>query len=98
MRDRGFWVLYYGMDTEYCVYILINEKGRRYIGLSSDVSHRLSQHNAGISRWTRGKGPWVLDWISHTMSPSEATRLERLLKRQKGGVGLENVKKLCKIP
>jgi len=81
------------MSTAYCVYILSNKEGRHYIGLTSDVSRRLTQHNAGISRWTRDKGPWALDWVSNTMSLSEATRLERLLKRQKGGGGLENVKK-----
>ncbi len=72
----------------YRVYLLRNPTGIRYIGLSDDIVRRVEQHNRGVSRWTRGKGPWVLEWTSTTRSLSEARKLENLLKRQKGGVGL----------
>ena len=40
----------------YKVYVIENLSGRFYIGLSEDVHHRLTEHNAGDSRWTKGKG------------------------------------------
>lgn len=78
----------------YQAYILTNECGRTYIGVSVDPSTRLVQHNNGLSKWTRGKGPWTLDWISKPMSLGEARKLEGQLKRQKGGVGLAKLKDL----
>ena len=75
------------MPAAYRVYVLQNLKDRFYIGLAADVDHRLADHNAGTSRWTRGKGPWVLVWKSEELSLSDARRLENALKRQKGGSG-----------
>jgi len=42
------------------VYVIQNREGKFYIGLSDDVDRRISQHNAGVSKWTRGKEPWTL--------------------------------------
>ena len=75
------------METEYQVYVIQNLQGRFYIGVSEDVTHRVSQHNEGISQWTKGKGPWTLVWTSEAKSLSDARKLENFLKRQKGGVG-----------
>ena len=72
----------------YQVYILRNQAGRNYIGLSENVARRLAQHNSGQSRWTRNRGPWQLCWESQELHLAESRRLELLLKRQKGGVGL----------
>ena len=77
------------LRTGYRVYLLRNSQNRRYVGVSSDVERRLAQHNAGVSRWTRGRGPWQLVWQSVPMSLGEARQLENRLKRQKGGNGLE---------
>ena len=71
----------------YRVYAIQNRAGKFYIGLSDDVDRRIDQHNIGDSRWTRGKGPWVLMWQSEEMNLSDARKLELLLKRQKGGEG-----------
>ena len=73
--------------TDYRVYVLQNPEGKRYIGMSENASVRLEQHNNGISRWTRGKGPWELIWLGEAMDLGSARRLENLLKRQKGGAG-----------
>jgi putative endonuclease len=71
----------------YRVYVIQNREGKFYIGLSVDVDRRIDQHNIGDSRWTRGKGPWILMWQSEEMNLSDARKLELLLKRQKGGDG-----------
>ncbi|HUL51766.1 MAG TPA: GIY-YIG nuclease family protein, partial [Opitutaceae bacterium] len=49
---------------------------------------RLGDHNAGISKWTAKYRPWHLIWTSFPLTLSSARKLENLLKRQKGGVGL----------
>ena len=71
----------------YSVYVLANGLGQRYIGLSENVDLRLLQHNRGESRWTAGRGPWSLIWRSEAVSLTDARKLERLLKNQKGGAG-----------
>ena len=64
----------------YRVYVLQNNDGRFYTGLSDDVGRRIHQHNFGSSEWTRGKGPWKLIWQSHEMNLSDARKLELMLK------------------
>ena len=71
----------------YRVYVIQNRDGKFYIGLSDDVDGRVQQHNVGVSKWTRGKGPWTLIWQSADMNLSDARKLELLLKRQKRGDG-----------
>ena len=75
----------------YQVYVLNNSAGQKYIGLSKDPVTRLLQHHSGISRWTKGKGPWTIVWLSNPMNLSEARKFENKLKRQKGGLGLESL-------
>jgi putative endonuclease len=79
------------MPAAYRVYVLQNHAGRFYVGVTADVKQRLAEHNAGRSRWTRGKGPWVLRWQSEKLPLGDARRLENALKRQKGGSGFYNM-------
>jgi putative endonuclease len=69
------------------VYVLQNPTGKRYIGFSEDVPLRVRQHNAGLTRSTRGRGPWRLVWQSGPLKEADARMLEFDLKRQKGGNG-----------
>jgi len=71
----------------YQVYVIQNPAGKFYIGISENVESRLRQHNGGISKWTKGKGPWTLRWTSEAMSITDARKLENHLKRQRGGNG-----------
>ena len=82
---------YYRMTEgkKYQVYLLRNAAGRQYIGVSEDIVVRLGQHNAGESTWTAKYRPWRLVWCSEGMPLGEARKLENLLKRQKGGRGLQ---------
>ena len=73
------------------VYVLRNPAGKLYIGMSDDVARRLEQHNSGRSKWTKGKGPWQIVWLSEMLSLSDARRLENKLKRQKGGDGFYKI-------
>jgi putative endonuclease len=71
----------------YQVYVIKNEQNRFYIGLSEDIEKRLTDHNRGISTWTRHRGPWHLVWTRAQMNLKEARQLENFLKAQKGGDG-----------
>ena len=84
------------MDSAYRVYILENPSGRHYIGLSENVALRLTQHNAGESKWTAKHGPWKMVWQSEAFDLSAARKLENLLKRQKGGTGFTRITGLRK--
>ena len=75
----------------YSVYVLQSAAGQHYIGLSEDPIKRLEQHNAGESRWTKGRGPWSLCWVREGLTLSEARTLENALKRQKGGDGFYRI-------
>ena len=75
------------LPEKHRVYVIQNPSGRFYIGLSDDIERRVANHNSGVSKWTRARGPWVLAWVSEWMSLGNARRLENELKRQKGGSG-----------
>jgi putative endonuclease len=75
----------------YQVYVIRNAAGKFYIGLSENVQIRLQQHNQGVSKWTRHRGPWSLAWTSGSLTLSEARKLENQLKRQKGGRGFREL-------
>jgi putative endonuclease len=71
----------------WCYVIFSSTRQQYYIGVTDDVSRRVQDHNNGISKWTKGKGPWLLEWTKEFTSLSEARKFENLLKRQKGGDG-----------
>jgi putative endonuclease len=75
------------MSEVYRVYMLQSGAGKFYIGFSENVALRVQQHNAGLTRSTRARGPWKLAWQSDVLKLSDARRLELDLKRQKGGNG-----------
>jgi predicted GIY-YIG superfamily endonuclease len=75
----------------YKVYLLKNNCGTRYIGITDNVERRLKDHNDGISRWTASRRPWELIWQSCDLDLGDARRLENRMKRQKGGAGLEAI-------
>jgi putative endonuclease len=79
------------MAPPYRVYVLQNLAQRFYIGVTEDVAKRLEQHNAGDSRWTRGKGPWRVVWESELLPLSAARKLENRLKRQGRGRGFFSI-------
>ncbi len=84
--------------TNYRVYVIQNPEGRHHIGLSEDVEKRLNDHNSGVSTWTRHRGPWLLVWMGPEQTLSEARKLERELKAQKGGQGFYQRTGLQKQP
>lgn len=50
----------------WCVYMLANEQGHTYVGITTDVARRVRQHNGeviGGARATRGRGVWCVVYV-----------------------------------
>jgi putative endonuclease len=78
-----------GNSSRFYAYVLQNDTaGRRYIGQTDDLAHRLAEHNAidGHGRRYTAKfaGSWRLIYQEEASSRSEAMRREKWLK---SGVG-----------
>lgn len=69
----------------YFVYIIRNEKGKHYIGITTEVKQRLQQHNSHSNRSTKYKGPWELIYQEEFGNKKEALIREKIIKAYKGG-------------
>jgi putative endonuclease len=65
-------------------YIVKNPEGILYRGITSDMTKRLEQHNCGDSRFTSGKRPWEVVFMSEWPSRSGAQREECRVKKLNG--------------
>ena len=64
------------------VYMLRDGSNRLYTGISTDVTRRLAEHQAGKgARALRGRGPLQLVWQQSVGEQSLALRLEYRLKQ-----------------
>ena len=71
-------------DMPCYVYVLRSKRtGRFYIGSAEDPQERLSEHNGGRVRCTRGWRPWEIAYCQEHPTRSEAMRRERELKAAK---------------
>lgn len=68
------------------VYLLKSESfvGQRYVGLTSDLKHRLAEHNAGKSSHTSKYAPWKLETYVAFSDENKAEAFERYLKSGSG--------------
>jgi putative endonuclease len=53
-----------------------------YTGYSERPYKRLIEHNEGLSRYARGKGPWKLVYLEAFKTKKEALKREKQLKRE----------------
>ena len=63
----------------YCVYLIVNEKGEKYIGYTSNLKQRLQQHNEGMNTSTSGQ-TWKLAYAEAYLSETDARKREATLK------------------
>ncbi len=68
--------------------------GRPYVGRPSDLTQRLGQHNSGITKSTKNRGPWALIYQEGFPSEADAMQRERFLKT---GRGREELKRLLSV-
>lgn len=78
----------------YYVYVLQSETDAGlYIGYSSDLKRRISQHQAGESQATAYRGPWQLIYYEAYRMRQDAEGRERFLK---SGAGRRYLSKQCR--
>lgn len=64
------------------IYILKSESSVQfYKGFTSNPIARLYEHNSGFTRYTKGKGPWVMVFLQQFESKSEALIQEKRIKK-----------------
>ncbi|AFN73884.1 GIY-YIG catalytic domain protein [Melioribacter roseus P3M-2] len=69
----------------YTVYVLYSRRFNKiYIGQTENLERRLSEHNNGISTYTRRYMPWEVIYTEEYSTRPEALKRERQLKSQKG--------------
>lgn len=76
------------------VYVLRSKKNSlTYTGVTHDLRKRFSQHQAGVSRYTRGRGPFELIYYEMCLDKSDAEAREVYLK---SGMGKRYIKNRLK--
>jgi len=76
---------------KFIVYVLRSEKdSKRYIGVTSDLNRRLSEHNRGKVASTRNRKPLKLIYTEEFISKKEAMSREKFFKTGKGREWLKN--------
>ncbi len=76
----------------YFVYVLRSlTTGRHYVGFTSDLVQRLGQHNQGITKSTKNRGPWELVHQEFLATRGEAMKRERFLKSGQGREELKHI-------
>jgi putative endonuclease len=74
------------------VYILQSRKDfTYYVGQCDDLDRRVSKHNEGYSKYTRGKRPLRLRYFEVFGSRSEALRREKQIKLMKSKKYIEEL-------
>ena len=74
----------YIISMKYFVYILQSEIDESYyIGYTSNLQNRLTEHNSGKTRYTSRKRPWKLVYREEFQDKSEALKREKFLKKQR---------------
>jgi predicted GIY-YIG superfamily endonuclease len=72
------------------VYVLWSDKlEKRYVGSASGAARRLTEHNNGRNRYTKGGIPWVLIHTEKYEDLPSARRREAFLKTGAGRAWLD---------
>jgi putative endonuclease len=80
------------MITPVYVYALVSEKTKEiYVGITIHLEQRVKEHNAGKSKFTKGRVPWKLAYSEVCNSRIEARKREIYLK---SGIGKEFLKEI----
>ena len=67
-------------------YVLQSEKNKEvYIGFTSNLKHRLLEHNQELNFSTKRYMPWKLVYYEACLEESDARRREKYLKTTQGG-------------
>lgn len=68
--------------SEHYVYMLRCKDDTLYTGYTTDIERRLQMHTSGKgAKYTKGRGPFILEWTEKYETKSEAMQREYALKR-----------------
>ncbi|MGB9883622.1 MAG: GIY-YIG nuclease family protein, partial [Microgenomates group bacterium] len=81
-----------GSQVMFFVYILKSKRdGRYYVGCTNNVLRRLSEHNNGLSKYTKNFIPWDLVYKESFMTLKEARKREKQIKSWKKRLAIEKL-------
>lgn len=75
---------------QFCVYVLLSmQDGNLYVGFTTDLQRRLTEHFHGESKATAPRRPFRLIFCEYFFSETDARRREQYLKTTAGRKGLK---------
>jgi len=75
---------------QYCVYVLLSLKDKKlYIGYTTNLKQRLTDHFHGQSKATAPRRPFKLIFCEYFLSKKDASRREGYFKTTAGKKGLK---------
>lgn len=78
-------------DSYYYVYVLQSQKNLKwYTGYTGDLRKRFTEHNSGLSTYTRGRGPFKLIYYESCLNEEDTKSRELYLKSGMGRRYLKN--------
>ena len=80
-----------GQDMSYFLYILQSQSGDYYIGTTHNLKRRITYHNAGKVRSTKGKRPWKMLYSEKFDTLSGARKRELQIKNWKSRAAIERL-------
>ena len=76
----------------YIVYVLRSTStGKQYTGQTENLQRRLLEHESGLARYSRGRGPWEIVLTEKYATRAEAMRRETFLKSGQGRSFLKSI-------
>jgi len=85
MRPRRTRLGRGGRHIMYYVYILYSKNlNKKYIGSTTNLRVRISEHNSGKSNFSSKGMPWKLIYYEAFLNKTDALREEKFLKTGKG--------------
>lgn len=76
----------------FSMYILQSStSGRYYIGHTDAISRRLTEHNLGMTKYTRREKPWKVVYVESYVTRSAAMKRESEIKRKKSRKYIEKL-------
>ena len=74
------------------VYILFSQKlGKFYVGSTSDLERRITEHNRGKEKFTKTGVPWILVYKEVFEELKQARQRELYIKKMKSRMYLERL-------
>ncbi len=70
--------------VQWFVSVIKSDEGMNYVGMTKNIKRRITQHNSGLSKWTRRGREWKLIYHESFESINEARAREKYFKNNAG--------------